>query len=242
MISRRGVSRDSREARMKTFRGSVLLLFICTAAWPASLRDLTNADASSGLRQALTQGANQAVSSLGKKDGFLLNSEVRIPLPPRLAKAEKVMRMAGMGAQADDLVLAMNRAAEAAVPEAKPLLLDAVKSMSVADAKRILTGGDDSVTQFFKAKTSDALMLKFMPIVQKYTANADLAKKYKKFAGAGLQMGLIKKEDADVDSYVARSALDGVYKIIGQEEKAIRANPAKAVGSLAKKVFGALGK
>jgi hypothetical protein len=216
-------------------------MFMCTAAWSASLRDLTNADASTGLRQALAQGANQAVSTLGKKDGFLLNKQVKIPLPPRLAKAEKVMRMTGMGAQADDLVLAMNRAAEAAVPEAKPLLLDAVKSMSVDDAKKILTGGDDSVTQFFKAKTSDPLMLKFMPIVQKYTANVGLAKKYNQIAGKGLQLGLINKEDADIDSYVARSALDGVYKIIGQEEKAIRANPAKAIGDLAKKVFGALG-
>src|SRR5690349_25097542 len=108
---------------MKTLRRSALLLFACTAAWSGSLRDLTNADASTGLRQALAQGANQAVSSLGKKDGFLLNKQVRIPLPPRLAKAEKFMRLAGMGAQADDLVLAMNRAAEAAVPEAKPLLL-----------------------------------------------------------------------------------------------------------------------
>jgi hypothetical protein len=217
------------------------LLFICASAWSGSLRDLTNADASIGLRQALVQGANQAVSSLGKKDGFLLNQKVRIPLPPRLAKAEKIMRMAGMGAQADDLVLAMNRAAEAAVPEAKPLLLDAVKSMSVDDAKQILTGGDDSVTRFFKAKTSDPLMLKFLPVVQKYTANVHLAKKYNQVAGKGLQLGLIRKEDADIDSYVARSALDGVYKIIGQEEKAIRADPAKAVGGLAKKVFGALG-
>jgi hypothetical protein len=227
---------------MKTFHKSALLLFICASAWSGTLRDLTNADASLGLRQALSQGANQAVSSLGKKDGFLLNKEVKIPLPPRLAKAEKVMRLAGMGAQADDLILAMNRAAEAAVPEAKPLLLDAVKSMSVDDAKKILTGGDDSVTQFFKAKTSDPLMLKFMPIVRKYTANADLAKKYRKLAGKGLELGLMRKEDADIDSYVARSALDGVYKIISQEEKAIRANPAKAVGSLAKKVFGALAK
>jgi hypothetical protein len=226
---------------MKHLCRTAVLLFICTAAWSGSLRDLTNADASTGLRQVLAQGANQAVSSLGKKDGFLLNKEVKIPLPPRLAKAEKVMRMAGLGAQADDLVLAMNRAAEAAVPEAKPLLLDAVKSMSVDDAKKILTGGDDSVTQFFKAKTSDALTLKFMPIVKKYTANVNLAKKYNQVAGMGLQLGLLRKEDADIDSYVAHSALDGVYKIIGQEEKAIRANPAKALGDLAKKVFGALG-
>jgi len=227
---------------MNILRGTALLLCLCTAAWSASLRDLTNADASAGLRQALEQGANQAVSSLGKKDGFLLNKDVRIPLPPRLAKAEKVMRMVGMGAQADDLVLTMNRAAEAAVPEAKPLLLNAVKTMSVDDAKKILTGGDDSVTQFFKAKTSDPLMLKFMPIVQKYTANAELAKKYNKLAGKGFELGLIKAEDADIDSYVARTALDGVYKIIGQEEKAIRANPAQALGGLAKKVFGALGR
>ena len=228
--------------RMKTLRRSALLLFICTAAWSASLRDLTNADASTGLRQALAQGANQAVSSLGKKDGFFLNKQVKIPLPPRIAKAEKYMRMAGLGAQADDLVLTMNRAAEAAVPEAKLLLLDAVKSMSVEDAKKILTGGDDSVTQFFKSKTSEPLMAKFLPVVQKYTANVNLAKKYNQVAGTALTLGLIKKEDADLDSYVARSALDGVYKIIGQEEKAIRANPAKAVGDLAKKVFGALEK
>jgi Protein of unknown function (DUF4197) len=227
---------------MRTLSRSVFLLLACAAASAGSLRDLTNADASTGLRQALVQGANQAVSSLGKKDGFLLNKQVKIPLPPRLAKAEKIMRMAGMGAQADDLVLAMNRAAEAAVPEAKPLLLDAVKSMSVEDAKKILTGGDDSVTQFFKAKTSDSLMLKFVPVVQKYTANVNLAKKYNKVAGKGLQLGLISKEDADIDSYVARSALDGVYKIIGQEEQAIRANPAQAIGDLAKKVFGALGR
>lgn len=227
---------------MKLFCRSVLLLLVCSAAGSASLRDLTNADASAGLRQALAQGANQALSSLGRKDGFFLNKQVKIPLPPRLAKAEKFMRMAGMGAQADDLILAMNRAAEAAVPEAKPLLLDAVKSMSVDDAKKILTGGDDSVTQFFKAKTSEPLMLKFVPIVQKYTAKVDLARKYNQVAGKGLELGLIRKEDADLDSYVARSALDGVYKIIGQEEKAIRANPALAVGDLAKKVFGALGR
>jgi hypothetical protein len=228
--------------RMETLRWSALLFFTCTAAWSASLRDLTNADASTGLRQALAQGANQAVSSLGKKDGFFLNKQVKIPLPPRIAKAEKYMRMAGLGAQADDLVLTMNRAAEAAVPEAKPLLLDAVKSMSVEDAKKILTGGDDSVTQFFKSKTAEPLMAKFLPVVQKYTANVDLAKKYNQVAGTALTLGLIKKEDADLDSYVARSALEGVYKIIGQEEKAIRADPAKAVGDLAKKVFGALEK
>ena len=227
---------------MKALRRSLLLMLACSVAGSWSLSDLTNKDASGGLKQALEQGANKAVGTLGTKDGFLLNKQVKIPLPPRLAKAEKYMRLAGLGNQADELVLAMNRAAEAAVPDAKPLLLDAVKSMSVTDAKQILTGGDDSVTQFFKAKTADALIVKFLPVVRKYTANVDLAKKYNRVAAQGLELGLIKKEDADLDTYVARSALDGVYKIIGQEEKAIRANPAAAVGSLAKKVFGALGK
>ena len=231
-----------REVPMKTFRRSLLLMLACSTAWSWSLGDVTSKDAAGGLRQALEQGANQAVSTLGRKDGFLLNKQVKIPLPPRLAKAEKVMRLAGFGSEADDLVLAMNRAAEAAVPEAKPLLLDAVKSMSVDDAKKILTGGDDSVTQFFKAKTSNTLIQKFLPVVQKYTANVDLAQKYTRVAGQAVQLGLLNKEDADLDSYVARSALDGVYKIIGQEEKAIRANPAAAVGSLAKKVFGAIAK
>ena len=227
---------------MKSLLSSILLMLISSTALSWSLSDLTNTDASGGLRQALEQGANQAVSTLGKEDGFLLNKEVKIPLPPRLKKAEKWMRLAGLGAQADDLVLAMNRAAEAAVPEAKPLLLDAVRSMSVNDAKKILKGGDDSVTQFFKAKTSDALMQKFLPVVQKYTANVDLAQKYNQVASQGLQLGLIRKEDADLDGYVARRALDGVYKIIAKEEKAIRANPAAAVGSLAQRVFGSLGK
>lgn len=229
-------------AAMNHLRRALLLMLACSAAWSWSLSDLTNKDASAGLKQALEQGANKAVSTLGKQDGFLLNKQVKIPLPPRLAKAESYMRMAGLGKQADDLVLAMNRAAEAAVPEAKPLLLNAVKSMTVADAKQILTGGDDSVTQFFKAKTSDALLQKFLPVVGSYTAKVDLANKYNLVAARGLQLGLIRKEDADINSYVARSALDGVYKIIGQEEKAIRANPAAAAGGLAKKVFGAIGK
>jgi hypothetical protein len=151
-----------------------------------------------------------------------------------------MLRMAGMGSQADQLVTAMNRAAEAAVPEAKPLLLNAVKSMSVQDAKDILTGGDDSVTRFFKAKTAEPLTQKFLPIVQKYTADVGLAQSYNQLAGKGLQLGLIKAEDASIETYVARSALEGVYKMIAQEEKAIRADPMKAAGAMAKKVFGTL--
>jgi hypothetical protein len=225
---------------MNTIGKCAVLLLVSTSAWSASLSDFSQKDAATGLRQALTQGATQAVSTLGKPDGFLGNPQVKIPLPPRLAKAEKMLRLAGMGSQADDLVTAMNRAAEAAVPEAKPLLLNAVKSMSVQDAKDILTGGDDSVTRFFQAKTADSLTRKFLPVVQKYTAGVGLAQSYNQLAGKGLQLGLIKPEDASIDSYVARSALDGVYKMIAQEEKAIRADPMKAAGAMAKKIFGTL--
>ena len=226
---------------MNTFCKLALLSIISTSAWALSLSDISNKDASSGLKQALTQGATQAIASLGKTDGFLGNPDVKIPLPGGLAKAEGMLRMAGMGKQADELVTAMNRAAEAAVPEAKPLMLNAVKSMTVEDAKNVLTGGDDSVTQFFKAKTSAQLTQKFIPIVKKYTANVGLAQQYNRLADKGAQFGLVKSEDANVDNYVARAALDGLYKMIAEEEKKIRENPLQAAGSMAQKVFGALG-
>lgn len=224
----------------KTFSLFVALA-VSSAAWALSLADISNRDATGGLKEALTQGANVAIASLGKTDGFLKNEKVRIPLPERLAQAEKLMRMAGMGKEADELVTAMNRAAEAAVPEAKTLMINAVKTMSVDDAKKILTGGEDSVTQFFKAKTSAPLTQKFLPIVKQQTAKVQLAQKYDQLAGQGAKMGLVKKEDAQIDNYVTRKALDGLYTMIAEEEKKIRANPVEAAGSLAKKVFGALG-
>ncbi|MBK8338025.1 MAG: DUF4197 domain-containing protein [Sterolibacteriaceae bacterium] len=227
---------------MRAILGFLTLLVVSTASWALSLGDITNQEASGGLKEALTQGVSSAIGSLGKADGFLGNNKVKIPMPGALAKAEKMLRMAGMGKQADELVTAMNRAAEAAVPEAKTLLTDAVKSMSVTDAKNILTGGEGSVTAFFKEKTSAQLTQKFLPIVKQQTAKVDLAQKYDAYAGQGAKMGLVKKEDAKIDDYVTRKALDGLYTMIAEEEKAIRANPVGAVGGLAKKVFGALGK
>lgn len=227
---------------MRTILALLTLLAVSTASWALSLGDITNQEASGGLKEALSQGVDAAVSSLGKADGFLKNKKVKIPLPSALEKGEKMMRMAGMGKQADELVTAMNRAAESAVPEAKALLADAVKSMTVEDAKKILTGGDGSVTAFFKEKTSAQLTEKFLPIVKEQTAKVNLAQMYDQYAGQGAKLGLVKKEDAQIDNYVTRKALDGLYTMIGEEEKAIRANPVGAVGGLAKKVFGALGR
>jgi len=207
----------------------------------AGLGAISNTEATGGLKEALIQGAGKAVSKLGAVDGFMGNPQVKIPLPDTLKKAEKTMRVLGMGKQADELVLRMNRAAEAAVPEAKTLLVDAVKQMSVTDAKNILTGGDDAATQYFKKTTSGPMAAKFLPIVKKATEDVQLAQQYNKFAQTGMKYGLVKKEQANLEEYVTQKALDGVYLMMTAEEKAIRENPMGQASSLLKKVFGALG-
>jgi hypothetical protein len=190
----------------------LVLTFIATLAHGDDLPGVTKNDAASALRTALTQGASRAVASLGQPDGFFKNPAVKIPLPPALEKAASTMRRFGMGEKADELELAMNRAAEAAVPQAKPLLVNAVKSMTVEDAKGILTGGDDSATQYFRNKTQDALATKFKPIIAQSTRKVGVAKRYNELAGKVSQFGLIDQKDANVDDYVTSQALDGLIK------------------------------
>ncbi|HSH72415.1 MAG TPA: DUF4197 domain-containing protein [Methylophilaceae bacterium] len=214
--------------------------FFATHVYALDVNDLSNKEASSGLREALIVGAGKAVSKLGATDGFLGNPQVKIPLPDGMQKVEKTMRMFGMGKQADDLVLKMNRAAEAAAPEAKALLVDAVKKMSVQDAKGILTGGDDAATQYFKKTTSGPMAEKFLPIVKKITENVQLAQQYNKYAELGSKYGMVKKEQANVEQYVTQKTLDGVYLMMAKEEKAIRENPMGQASNLLKKVFGSL--
>lgn len=207
----------------------------------ADLSSLSNTDASNGLKEALIQGAGKAVSRLGAVDGFLGNPQVKIPLPEAVAHAEKVMRILGQGKQADELVLRMNRAAEAAVPEAKALLVNSIKQMDVADAKGILTGREDSATQYFKRTTSAPMAEKFLPIVKKAMGDVQLAQQYNKFAQTAMKYSLIKKEQANLEEYVTQKTLDGVYLMMAAEEKAIRENPKGQASSLMKKVFGSLG-
>lgn len=202
--------------------------------------DLSETDASAGVRAALEKGAVSAVSLLGRSGGFLGNPKVQIPLPGFLEDAAKLLKMTGQQKRVDELVTAMNRAAEAAVPEAKPLLINAVKSMSVEDARKVITGGDDSVTQFFAGKTREPLAEKFLPIVTKATEKVSLAEKYNAVAGKAMGLGLVKKEEANVQQYVTGKALDGLFLMIGEEEKKIRQNPAAAGSAILKKVFGAL--
>jgi hypothetical protein len=215
-------------------------LFAFAAPAPASLDKLSNRDAIAGLKAALEKGSATAVSLLGRTDGFFGNKAVKIPLPESLARYEKLMRGIGMGKYADELVLTMNRAAESAVPEAKALLVDAVKKMTVQDAKGILTGGETSGTEYFKRTTSDPLRAKFVPIVQKAVKKVKLAEKYNEYAEKGAKFGLVKKEHASLDQYVTQKTLDGLFYMVGEEEKKIRKDPLKAGSDIIRKVFGAL--
>jgi hypothetical protein len=227
---------------MRWIFGFLVSVVMTVPAFALGLDDLSNKDAVGGLKAALTQAADTAVAELGAKNGFFDNAKVKIPLPDTLKKAEKAMRMFGMGAEADELVLRMNRAAEAAVPEAKILLTDAVKNMSVEDAKNILTGGDDAATQYFRKTTSGPMAQKFLPIVKKATEDVQLAQQYNQFAEVGARFGVVKKDQASLEQYVTQKALDGVYTMMAEEEKAIRKDPMGQASSLIKKVFGAVGK
>lgn len=201
---------------------------------------LSGTDINAALKEALTRGADAAVAQLGVQDGFFGNPQLKIPLPKNLQKAEKTMRMFGMGQQADDLVLAMNRAAEAAVPEARALLADAVKQMTLEDARGILTGGQTSATDFFRKKTETQLTERFAPIVKATTDKVGLAQQYNRYAGMAAQFNLMNKNQANVEQYVTQQSLDRLYTLIGEKESAIRTNPVAAGSDLLKKVFGAV--
>ena len=142
--------------------------------------------------------------------------------------------------EADELIQTMNHAAEAAVAQAGPILMDSIKKMSVKDAKDILTGGDDSVSQYFRRTSSDALAQKFRPIVKKATQKVQLGEKYNRIAGKAASVGLIDQKNADLDSYVTQKSLDGLFAVIAEQEKSLRSNPLGASSNLLKKVFGAL--
>lgn len=217
-----------------------LLLAAAGRAHALSLADLSPADASGGLKAALSQGVQAAIASLGRPDGFLGNPRVRIGLPGYLDDAAKVMKSLGQGRRIDELVTSINRAAEAAVPLGQDLLVQAVKSITVTDARNILGGGDTSVTAFFAEKTRAALGERFLPVVNQATEKVGLTQKYNAFAGKAASFGLLKAEDANLARYVTGRTLDGLYLMIGEEERRIRQNPTAAGSALAKRVFGAI--
>ena len=219
---------------------SCFALLVISAPAVAGLDSISNAEALRGLKQALNDGSAAAVARLGVENGFFANPSVKIPLPPSLQRVERGLRAFGMRRQADELVLTMNRAAEAAVPEAKQLLVDAVKKMSVQDAKGILGGGDTAATDYFRRTTRSQLSQRFLPIVKQATDRVGLAQQYNALAGQGVALGLVKEDQASIESYVTQKALDGLYFMIGEQEKAFRKDPVGASSSIVRKVFGAL--
>ncbi|MBX3636353.1 MAG: DUF4197 domain-containing protein [Rubrivivax sp.] len=199
---------------------------------------LGEGDAAAGVRATLERGALAAVALLGRTDGFLGNPQVRIPLPGALADAEKLLRATGQGKRLDELITAMNRAAEAAVPEAKSLFVGAVKSVSIEDALKIVRGGPTSVTEFFATKTRTPLGERFLPIVTRATERVSLAQRYNTLAQRASGLGLLKGDDVSVQQHVTTRALDGLYLMIGEEERKIRANPAATGSAILRRVFG----
>jgi hypothetical protein len=222
------------------FAGLCAGLLISASALALSLNDLSQQDATGGLKDALTQGAQIAVKQLGTPGGFSGNPDVKIELPGQLGKVAKKMKQFGMGAQVDELEASMNKAAEAAVPQAQALLVDAVKKMSVDDAKAILSGGKDSATKYLSKTSREQIRVKFLPIVKQATDQVGLAKQYNSFAGQAATLGVLDAKDANIEGYVTEQALNGLFEMIGKQEETIRQNPAAAATSLAKKVFGTL--
>jgi hypothetical protein len=219
---------------------TLLACAVLRQAHALTLSDLSGADASTGLKTALEKGALAAVGILGAQDGFLGNEKVRIPLPTFLEDAAKLMRTFGQGGKVDELVTAMNRGAEAAVPQAKDLLVKAVQTMTVNDAKGILGGGSTAVTEFFETRTRPQLATRFLPIVTQATAKVDLASKFNEVAGKAAELGLVKKDEANIQKYVTDKTLNGLFFMIAEEEKKIRDNPAGYGSAILSKVFGAL--
>ena len=218
---------------------AVAILALTTSTFAATSQ-LSNDEVTRGLKEALIQGTGKAVAQLGQVNGFLENPKVKIPLPEHLQRAEKTLRFFGMGKQADELVLRMNRAAEAAVPPAKELLVNSVKQMNIADAKTILTGSEDAATQYFRRTTSTPLAEKFRPIVQDAMKDVSLAQQYNELSKLGQRYRLIGKEQGTLEDYITQKTLDGVYLMMAEEEKKIRKDPVKAGSEWVRKVFGVL--
>jgi hypothetical protein len=205
----------------------------------ATLAALSSKDAAAGLKAALTQSIDRSVKQLGATDGFLNNAKVTIPLPSAFRKVDSALRLLGRGGDADALKASLNHAAENAVSEAAPVLKKSLRSMTLADAKGILTGGDDAATSYFRRTAGEELKTTFKPIVARATAKVRLADQYDKYAGQAAKYGLLDSSEANMNDYVTAKALDGLFIVMADEERAIRKDPLGQASAIIKKVFGA---
>ena len=198
---------------------------------------LSDVKIGNGLKEALKVGTENTVNLTGRKDGYFANQAIKILMPKTLGKLEKPLRMVGYGPQIDDFVLSMNRAAERAAPSAKKIFWDAVAQMTFDDAKKILGGGDTAATDYFKTKTTDKLSAAFRPVVEKSMNEVGVTRKYKELVGRYEAIPFSKSVAFDPDQYVVEKAMDGLFYVLGEEERKIRSNPAARVTDLLKEVF-----
>jgi hypothetical protein len=206
------------------------------AVGDGSVRD--EATVSAGLKEALTIGSRKAVVAVSKENGYFGNPVIRIPLPEKVQGAERTLRMFGLGKQVDEFVLTMNRAAERAAPAAKDIFVGAVKEMTIVDAMQILRGSDTSATAYLRSKTYPKLYGAFKPTVSKAVMDVGVTKAYQSLVDEGKELRLIEDESMDLDHHVTSKALDGLFYMLGQEEKKIRKDPVARVTDLLKTVFG----
>ncbi|MGK9065131.1 DUF4197 domain-containing protein [Stutzerimonas chloritidismutans] len=225
---------------MLRFSTLIAALLMSASSFALSLSELSQGDASKALKDALSQGTKVAVQQLGRPGGFSNDPAVRIELPGNIGKASRMLKMMGMGAQVEELETGMNKAAEAAVPQAQALLLDAVSKMTVSDAKAILAGGDDSATQYLNRTSREQIRAKFLPIIKQATDKVGVAQQYNALASNASGLGAVDPRYSSVEGYVTEQALDGLFTVIAEQEASIRQNPAQAATNMAKKVFGAL--
>jgi len=199
---------------------------------------LSNDKITAGLKEALTVSTGKAVASTGRVDGFFKNAAIKILLPENLRKAGAGMRLMGMGTQVDDLELGMNRAAEQAAPAAKQIFIDALMRMSFDDARQILSGSDTAATEYFKRASSEELMATFTPTVHAAMENVGVIRQYNQVVRNSGAAALLGGRNFNLDQYVVGKTLDGLFYMLGQEEKKIRKNPAAQTTALLREVFG----
>ena len=234
------------------FRVLIISITIFLTALPASAQidrifkglglgqqsEMSDVKIGSGLKEALKIGTENTVNLTGRPDGYFLNQAIKILMPEKLRNLEKGLRAVGYGPQVDEFVLSMNRAAEQAAPFAKQIFWDAVGEMTFEDARKILSGHETAATDYFKSKTTDKLTVAFRPVVDREMNEVGVTRQYKELVGRFQAIPFVKSESFDIDHYVLTKALDGLFHVLGEEERKIRTNPAARVTDLLKEVFG----
>ena len=205
------------------------------AAPGAGLSDSKIAD---GLKEALKVGTEATVALTGKTDGYFMNQAIKILMPDKLRSLDTGLRAVGYGPQVDEFVLSMNRAAERAAPRAKDIFVDTIGELTIDDSRKILTGNDTAVTEYFKGKTTDKLSLAFRPVVDQAIGEVGVARQYQELVSRFQAIPFVKAESLDINRYVVDKSLAGLFHVLGEQEKQIRTNPAARATDLLKQVFG----